>query len=130
MIVYRIETLDGYGPYSHEKINFPPELQDIESNPLPMNDGISLYTSRKYFAGDWYFGFHTVDLLFRWFGPYWDFLVSKNLKCSIYNIHHARVKKGNTQCAFVKDLAVLVDSISAKKIKENIQANKDIFSKD
>jgi len=96
MIVYRIETLDGYGPYSHEKINFPPELQDIESNPLPMNDGISLYTSRKYFAGDWYFGFHTVDLLFRWFGTFlflktlsvrFTTFIMPVLKKEILNVH-------------------------------------------
>lgn len=99
-IIYRVETPEGFGPYS----KIAPTLEDQDSHATPRREGIE-------FPVTWYFGFSELRLLTLWFsgleierlqayGESW--LLSK------YEVPDRKLKVTATQAVFHRKSAVLL----------------------
>lgn len=99
-IVYRVETSEGFGPYS----KIAPVLEDQDSHISPRREGIE-------FPVTWYFGFSELRLLTLWFSG----LEIKRLQAygeswllSKYEVPERKLKLTATQAVFHRKSAVLL----------------------
>lgn len=103
MLVYRVETINGVGPYRADII--ADDTPSTPTHPTPQNDGIDWWKVRTYPFDDYYCGFVSIEQLKEWFAMYYHALVNGLCRVAVYKIHHKRVLKGKHQCIFVKHLA-------------------------
>ena len=112
-LIYRIETLDGIGPYQdHPNIN----INDCPSYwraPQPY-DIKSVYYNKdyrmKYQIHDFYYAFPNLPALNRWFNKKRRRIFAQSgFVCSVYKIRECYVIADKYQCIFLKKKATKVD---------------------
>lgn len=105
MIVYRVEGVNGYGPYT-----FPYALVGEESgkHPLPDKDGID-----KNKITTWHlFGFKSLDSLVDWFDVETrQKLDDAKFNVLVYEVPDIRVLTGGRQVAFDMDYAKHIETL-------------------
>jgi len=103
------ESLDSWSSFSMSHCSYS-SIYNHAARPLPWKDGIPKSFIKRQ---GWYFGFTSEHQLVRWFSPHDLFLMSFfGGKVVEYEVDERNVWKGNNQCVFYKDSAVMVDSKS------------------
>lgn len=121
MKVFRIETVEGLGPYKIRESGGDSPLRrhfwDEERQPLPHNDGLPF---RDLFGDDipkdFHFGFHSIGRLLSWFNP--DerrSLREAGFGIAVYHVPSEEVLMGFKQCVFKKERAERVAFVGVAK---------------
>lgn len=102
MIIYRVESEDGGGPYNGPKADraLSEELfySNIWHQPPPSVDIADWWPSSN---KSWRYGFESAELLKRWFEPkFYKALDQVGFMVAIYDVPDDAVKCGKFQCAF------------------------------
>lgn len=107
MLVYRVQTESGEGPYiSGKAIDLLQPHQRCDDHPAPRNDGVGDYYD---FHGTHKFGFKSLEQLHAWFSSYeCDVLRSMGFVMATYEVAEMRVRFGGKQIAFEYSEAQLV----------------------
>ena len=113
--IYRIEGIDGNGPYSNlttNSYNLQRKLRKHSAStgrPSPHLDGIQRCS--EYSMSEYYFGFTRVDKLKEWFKGSRTALRQDGYKMAVYEVDVSDVLFGKKQVAFVKKLANPVKTV-------------------
>lgn len=118
VVVYRVETKDGEGPYrgGDAAYGIRDLMGDIcqasEVHPSPWEDGIDP-------GPDAFFGFSTEDQMREWFSESIRTGISKKgFTCNAYSVPMEKVQFGKKQIAFDKNAASFVYEIPLGKVDQ------------
>lgn len=110
MLVYRVETVNGGGPYyksSYDVCNRLSSHNNCPNHPGAGEEGLIHWTDRPYF----FCGFVSIEQLKAWFMGHRAFLRRKQYQMAIYKVHGRYVRKGKFQVTFRKDKAELIKRV-------------------
>lgn len=115
MLVYRVERLEGYGPYHygayeliHQRSGFD-TWSSQSPHPGPEYDGLDHNRFNHVF------GFKSREQLKKWFEPHArQYLAKKKYKVGIYSVPSKHVQRGGKQITFNKQCAKLVKHIGIR----------------
>lgn len=108
MLVYRVQTECGEGPYASGIAwdLLQPHQSDRENHPSPSQDNIG---DRSDFYGSHRFGFKSLEQLHAWFSSYeCDCLRAMGFVLATYAVSECHVRFGGKQIAFEYSEAKLV----------------------
>jgi len=103
-VVYRVENIDGEGPYRANVLGYKMDEMMKAHNESsyhkdPHEDiGIPLWRKAN---SQFVCGFHSLELLKKWFNGYEEVLHSNGYKISVYSTDI--MEKGDRQCVFLKN---------------------------
>lgn len=109
MIVYRIESYKGLGPYTHVKGDILNKT-DYCLHTLKYNRPTPHFDNIENVVNDYYFGFSSKDQMKAWFFEFKDIL-KPYFYITVYKINKKFVVNGKYQVAFNKKEAVLISKI-------------------
>jgi hypothetical protein len=113
--VYRIETVNGYGPY-HTESRYIPFERRADAHPTP-DDILDIMDMNGERIKHYYFGFATITQLKRWFRKKdRDVLAKNGYRVSKYEISDKYYYRNKTQAAFLKLEAKLVQTLDITRI--------------
>ena len=110
MVVYRVESRDGTGPYK----GFITDARHYEDNcPDPISDGIWTDFDEALDCVDYYYGFTSIEAAAKWFGAKWLTKLSRT-QYSLYkfDVPKSNVREGYRHCAFKRK-----DCFRKRKVK-------------
>lgn len=112
MLVWRIETATGNGPYRGDGRSRALKdalfySEDMERHPLPADDGIDIWGAHKGYL----FAFNSVLQLGSWFDDEMlGLLKAEGFRAVLYEVPEFDVAHGKRQVAFRRGRAVAVSS--------------------
>lgn len=121
MLVYRVETRRGKGPYVWGNVSFP-GTATLDKHPLPEEDGMDVFDNMpRSTAQEYVFAFESMESLLRWFDKeYMDALLEHNkqnwdkdkkFRVYVYEVPLEHVEIGYNQVAFNKSRAFAINTI-------------------
>ena len=122
MIIYRVESEDGGGPYNGPKADRDLSYAIFSSNvfhqPPPWEDIKDWSPSGN---KNWRYGFSSVELLKRWFEPiFYKALDRAGFLVAIYDVPDEATKCGRWQCAFKFESAKRLKSFPLAELENKL----------
>lgn len=123
--VFRVEKLDGTGPYSgSDYIYEMVEAHSDDYHSTPQADHLlketgqdDIWLGKRGISVEEYCCFQTEADLYAWFDGWEEELAAKGYSVTIYSVSNENLRHGTTQSVFKRDEATLL-SRSPLKIKE------------
>jgi hypothetical protein len=113
MRVYRVENVDGNGPYALGDIGLATKWTDRTQSPPPNKDEkLGPKWDKIANTEPWKFGFRTIESFAEWFSyrDDIDILRNKGFVLNEYEVPSVHTRTGNTQLVFRKEKATLTRS--------------------
>lgn len=114
MFVWRVQNVDGYGPYSveHKYCDAVKKAHDdVLKHPVPCMDGIPEFDTlelKGLLDDRWVCGFDSLEKLQVWFEGWLDKLVSVGFLIYQFEVAENSLYKGQRQILFLKEEAKLI----------------------
>lgn len=100
MVVYRVESRTGTGPYEA----FITDYEHYGDNcPSPWEDGIWKNGSQAYEMVNYSYGFTSIKQATEWFGKKWLCKIDQiNFSLYKFDVPKSTVREGKKHCAFIR----------------------------
>ena len=125
MIVYRVETVNGKGPYIEG--NAPKILYDASTHPACRNDELPGCNNYKKLEDKHYWGFRTIEQLHDWFHYIYDKFERRSYVVAIYNVSKDYVLEFKSQLVFEKDKSELQETFRINNFFEAFSGEHQLY---
>ena len=120
VLVYRVETPCGLGPYRNDNDNWYYETKCNHNSlkrPTPKESSKMIKQSKDFPISDYHFAFYSLSSLKIWF-PKSDrkLLYKDGYQVSIYKVPKVSYIKIRKQCLFIKEDSEFIEKIDIDKI--------------
>jgi hypothetical protein len=106
MIVFRVETENGEGPYNTEKYSYT--ARELNRKHRASTIRPSPHFDISGWTYDDYFGFNSIKSFREWFDDSWAELKKMGCRLKAYKVDDEHVMLGSKQVCFRKDRATLI----------------------